>query len=308
MLRAVATRARVAVGGEQAGTAEVRRAPLGVVALITPWNNPIYIPLGKIAPALVYGNAVVWKPAPAATEVSRRLGFMLEGLPVALVEGGAEAGLSAMADPEIDAVTITGSSLAGFTAQEVCARRRIPLQAELGGNNAAIVWPDADLGLAAREIAEGAFAQAGQRCTANRRVIVHRVCRQELLELLREETSAMAWGIPGFPRPDRAAGERRRARSRRALVSRAGRGVQLIAPHESEVPEADGFDGSWYPPTIAYCDDANHELVREESFAPSSWCRPPTAGTTRWSSSTESHGPRRGALQLVQRARRALSP
>jgi alpha-ketoglutaric semialdehyde dehydrogenase len=269
MLRAVTTRARGAGEGERAGPPEVRRAPLGVVALITPWNNPVYIPLGKIAPALVYGNAVVWKPAPAAKDVSRRLTDLLDGLPVMAIEGGAGDAVAAMTAPEVDAVTITGSSLAGFAAQEICARRRIPLQAELGGNNGAIVWPDADLPLAAREIAEGAFAQAGQRCTANRRVIVHVDCRQELLDLLLEETAVMAWGDPRLPEtrvgPMVSPAERDRVAR---LVARAGPGVQLTTPHEAETPEADGFDGSWYPPTFAVCDDADHELVREESFGP----------------------------------------
>jgi acyl-CoA reductase-like NAD-dependent aldehyde dehydrogenase len=269
MLRAVAARARRAEEGERTGPAEVRRAPLGVVALITPWNNPVYIPLGKLAPALVYGNAVLWKPAPAATDVSRRLIGLLEGLPVMAIQGGRGESVAAMAAPEVDAVTITGSSQAGFAAQEICARRRIPLQAELGGNNGAIVWPDADLPHAAREIAEGAFAQAGQRCTANRRVIVHRDCRQELLDLLLEETAAMAWGDPRLPEtrvgPLVSPAERDRVAR---LVARAGDGVRLIAPHDAEAPEAEGFDGSWYPPSIACCDDPNHELVREESFAP----------------------------------------
>jgi alpha-ketoglutaric semialdehyde dehydrogenase len=269
MLRAVARRARAADGPERAGAIEVRRRPLGVVAAITPWNNPVYIPLGKLAPALAYGNAVVWKPAPAAGEISRRLAAMLDGLPVAMVEGDRRAAEAAMAEPEVDAVSITGSSIAGYTAQEVCARRRIPLQAELGGNNAAIVWPDSDLEHAAREIAEGAFAQAGQRCTANRRVIAHDDCRDELLELLRRETRALAWGDPRRQEtqvgPLVSVDERERVAQ---LVARAGPGVELIVPHGDEVPEVDGFEGAWYPPTIACCDDPTHELVREESFGP----------------------------------------
>jgi acyl-CoA reductase-like NAD-dependent aldehyde dehydrogenase len=269
MLRAVTGRALAVGDAEPNGTAEIRRAPLGVVALVTPWNNPVYIPLGKIAPALVYGNAVVWKPAPAAADISRRLMGLLDGLPVLALEGGAAEAVAAMGAPEVDAVTITGSSLAGFAAQEVCARHRIPLQAELGGNNGAVVWPDADLPLAAREIAEGAFAQAGQRCTANRRVIVHQDCRGELLDLLLEETKAMAWGDPRLPETRIGPLVSRDERERVArLVARAGKGVELIASHEREAPEAQGFEGAWYPPTIACCDDPSHELVREESFAP----------------------------------------
>jgi alpha-ketoglutaric semialdehyde dehydrogenase len=269
MLRAVAARVRKADGVAANGTAEVRRRPLGVVALITPWNNPIYIPLGKIAPALGYGNGVVWKPAPAAQELSRQLAAMLHGVPLALVEGGRAAALAAMAQPDVDAVTITGSSPAGFAAQEVCASRRIPLQAELGGNNGAIVWPDADLDLAAREIADGAFAQAGQRCTANRRVIVHRDCREQMLELLERETAALSWGDPRDPEtkvgPLVSPAERARIAG---IVTRAGAGVELRRPHGRETPASDGLEGAWYPPTIAICDEPRHELVREESFGP----------------------------------------
>jgi alpha-ketoglutaric semialdehyde dehydrogenase len=269
MLRAVASRARAGDGAIANGTAEVRRRPLGVIALVTPWNNPIYIPLGKIAPALVYGNAVVWKPAPAAQETSRLLAGMLERLPLALVEGGRDAAVAAMTSQEVDAVTITGSSMAGFTAQEICARRRIPLQAELGGNNAAVVWPDADFELAAREVAEGAFAQAGQRCTANRRVIVHGACRDQLLGLLERETAALPWGDPRLPEtkvgPMVGVGERDRVAR---LIARAGPDVELITPHESEPTDAAGWEGAWYPPTIAVCDDPRHELVQEESFGP----------------------------------------
>jgi acyl-CoA reductase-like NAD-dependent aldehyde dehydrogenase len=269
MLRAVARRCRADEDPEPIGVAEVRRRPLGVVALITPWNNPISIPLGKIAPAVAYGNAVIWKPSPLADVISRRLFATLDELPVELVAGHRRAALAAMSDPEVDAVTITGSSAAGFDAQEVCGRRRIPLQAELGGNNAAIVWSDADLGLAAREIAEGAFGQAGQRCTANRRVIVHRDCRGELLDLLGRETAALRWGDPHHPEtvvgPLVSPRERERVAT---LVARAGDEVELIVPHGSAAPESNGSGGAWYPPTIAQCDDPSHELVQGESFGP----------------------------------------
>jgi alpha-ketoglutaric semialdehyde dehydrogenase len=174
-----------------------------------------------------------------------------------------------MADRNVDAVTLTGSSRAGFTAQEVCARRRVPLQAELGGNNAAVVWPDADLELAAREIAEGAFALAGQRCTANRRLIVHRDCQREMLQLVGRETAALEWGDPRRPQtkvgPLVSAAQRDRVAD---LVARAGADVTVILPHADDAPAADGFEGAWYPPTIACCPDPSHELVQHESFGP----------------------------------------
>jgi acyl-CoA reductase-like NAD-dependent aldehyde dehydrogenase/nicotinamidase-related amidase len=274
MLRAV-VRDAAGAGAEQNGTAEVRRRALGVVATVTPWNSPVYISLGKIGPALAYGNAVLWKPAPAAQAISERLAGMFDdaGLPpgiVGLVSGGRRAAEASMTDPQVDAVTLTGSSLAGFTAQEICARRRIPLQAELGGNNAAVVWPDADLGHAAREIAEGAFALAGQRCTANRRVVVHRGCAGQFLELLRVQTAALPWGDPRRYEtrvgPLVSADDRRRVAD---VVARAdGSAGPVLVPHGSAEPSVDGFEAGWYPPTIVRCDDPAHEVVQEESFGP----------------------------------------
>ena len=152
----------------------VRRRPLGAIAVITPWNNPLLIALGKIVPAVLFGNTVIWKPAPETRLISQLLDRCLvraawpEHL-VTLMEGGRREAEALMSDPLISAVTITASTANGYTAQEICGRRRIPLQAELGGNNAAIVWLDADIERAARLLAAGAFEMAGQRCTANRR-------------------------------------------------------------------------------------------------------------------------------------------
>jgi acyl-CoA reductase-like NAD-dependent aldehyde dehydrogenase len=101
-----------------------------------------------------------------------------------------------MSDAAIDAVTFTGAISSGYAAQEICARRHIPLQAELGGNNAAIVWHDSDLEDAARKIAEAAFGFAGQRCTANRRVIVEESCYDAFLQHLEAATRALSWGDP----------------------------------------------------------------------------------------------------------------
>src|SRR5436190_20320466 len=87
MLRVVARRAVADDGGGRAGGAAVRRRPLGVVAVVTPWNHPVYIPLGKIGPALAYGNAVVWKPAPVAQSIAERVAGLLDGLPLELPGG-----------------------------------------------------------------------------------------------------------------------------------------------------------------------------------------------------------------------------
>src|SRR5262249_52680628 len=256
MLENIVRRARQAdLVLEKQASHVVRRRSHGTVAVITPWNNPVYIALGKIVPAVVYGNAVVWKPAPEALMVSNHLFKCLAKADwpeafVPLWEGGAYEAMELMSDDSIAAVTITGSSKAGYAAQAICANRRIPLQAELGGNNGAIVWTDADLQQAASMVAAGAFEMAGQRCTANRRAIVNEACRDEFVELLLRESAALRWGDPmgsdtdigplvSVNHCDRVA----------AAVERAAAecGDPLL-PHGDEMPNVTGHAGKFYPP------------------------------------------------------------
>ena len=248
-----------------------RRVPLGVVAVVTPWNNPLAIPWGKIGPALALGNTVVWKPAPAATRLAERsLDAAREaGLPegvVSLVPGDRRAAVAVMSDPGVDAVTVSGSSSAGWAAQEICARRRIPLQAELGGNNAAIVWEGADLSRAASLLAQGAFAFAGQRCTANRRAIVQSDLVDELVELLSAATATLPWGDPFDPatRVGPLVSEEACDRVAAAVAGASAAGARLIAPH----PLAPSGPGAWYPPTIVLGAPHESAIVQEETFGP----------------------------------------
>src|SRR5437773_7248207 len=157
-----------------------RRDPLGVVACITPWNFPIAIPAWKVAPALVAGNTVVFKPASltplCATEVVQC--FLDAGLPdgvLNLVLGSGEALASALVDDErIKAISFTGSSAVGRGLYARAAQRLCKVQLEMGGKNAVIVLDDADLEKAAESVAGGAFGATGQRCTATSRAIVLR--------------------------------------------------------------------------------------------------------------------------------------
>jgi acyl-CoA reductase-like NAD-dependent aldehyde dehydrogenase len=189
---------------------------------------------------------------------------------VALVEGGAQEAEQIMEDRSVKAVTITGSAVAGTAAQKICGRRGIPLQAELGGNNAAIVWDDADLPEAVRQITAGAFEMAGQRCTANRRVIVADTCRDEFLRLLIDETARLSWGHPldvqtrVGPLVDPGQRDRVAATVARAIDA----GGPGFVPHGRAQPSAEGHDGAWYPPTILCRDEPHHEIVQEETFGP----------------------------------------
>lgn len=253
-----------------------RRRPLGVVAAVTPWNNPLAIPVGKIAPALVYGNTVVLKPSPAGSFLAVRLYELLgeAGCPPGafnVVCGAASTAADLMADARVDAVTITGSPLAGQAAWEICARRHVPFQAELGGNNAAIVWADCDLEQAAAGITEGAFGFAGQRCTANRRAVVDRRCLEAFLALLQDRTTGLSVGDP--VRGDVVVGPVIDETARRrvgALVERTRRAAgEVIAPRAQE-PDfvALAAEGAYFPPTIVLGADARSEIVQNETFGP----------------------------------------
>jgi alpha-ketoglutaric semialdehyde dehydrogenase len=150
-----------------------RRRPVGVAGLITPWNFPIAIPLWKAAPALAYGNAVVLKPSTEALAVALRVQELLaphlpEGL-LQVVPGEGEAGQAVIEGA--DAVSFTGSTKVGREVAKAAAARGIPAQCEMGGLNASIVLPDADLEAAAKIIATSAMGYAGQKCTATSRVI-----------------------------------------------------------------------------------------------------------------------------------------
>ncbi|BBC30921.1 hypothetical protein SGFS_022150 [Streptomyces graminofaciens] len=150
------------------------RRPRGVAGLITPWNFPLAIPLWKAAPALAAGNAVLLKPAPAATATAVRLHELLAPhLPDELftvLPGDGITGAALVAGSDV--VSFTGSTAVGRAVVADAAAAGIPVQAEMGGLNASVVLPDADVAFAARTIAAAAMGYAGQKCTATSRVVV----------------------------------------------------------------------------------------------------------------------------------------
>jgi aldehyde dehydrogenase (NAD+) len=155
------------------------RVPLGVCALITPWNFPMAIPSWKITPALIAGNTVVLKPSALTPLCATRYAQILHdaGLPpgvLNLVHGaGDEVGEALIAHPDVAVVSFTGSSQVGERIESVCGRLHRPVCTETGGKNPLIVMDDADLDLALEGALWGGFGTSGQRCTAASRVIVH---------------------------------------------------------------------------------------------------------------------------------------
>jgi len=157
---------------------EVSREPLGVIGIITPWNFPIAIPAWKIAPALAYGNCVVFKPADLVPGTAHALSTIIAGagLPPGvfnLVMGrGSVVGEALLTHPDVNAITFTGSVATGRTIAAKCVAAMKKFQLEMGGKNPLVVVDDADLPVAVECAVNGAFFSTGQRCTASSRLIV----------------------------------------------------------------------------------------------------------------------------------------
>ena len=157
---------------------EVTREPVGVVAIITPWNFPLAIPAWKIAPALAFGNCVVFKPAELApaspwsiVDILRRAGLP-PGVLNLVMGQGSKLGAALTASPDIDAISFTGSQDIGASVAAGAIKNGVRLQLEMGGKNPLVVLDDADLPTAVNVAVNGSYFQTGQRCTASSRLIV----------------------------------------------------------------------------------------------------------------------------------------
>ncbi|MBT2387791.1 aldehyde dehydrogenase, partial [Streptomyces sp. ISL-11] len=239
-----------------------RRRPHGVAGLITPWNFPFAIPSWKAAPALAAGNTVVLKPAPEATACAQRLAAVIQqALPdgvFTVVAGGAVEGNAVLSTA--DAVSFTGSTAVGDAVVRAATARGVPVQAEMGGLNAAIVLPDADIARAAAHIASAIAGYAGQKCTATSRVIAVGAALDPLREALAEALRALPVGDPADP-----------ATVCGPLISGLARNRFDQARGELSVLAAGAApDGpGWYAaPTLVEKVPPGHRLLREEVFAP----------------------------------------
>src|SRR5918998_1030658 len=176
------------------------RRPIGVCGIITPFNFPLAIPTWKMFPALVCGNACVFKPAEDVPHTGHVLvEILLEaGLPppgIQLVHGvGETVGAAIVEHPEIPVISFTGSTETGRVVGEVCGRMHKRLSLEMGGKNAMIVMDDADLDLALEGVLWGAFGTTGQRCTATSRLILQKGVHDRFLGMLVDRTRGLKVG------------------------------------------------------------------------------------------------------------------
>jgi aldehyde dehydrogenase (NAD+) len=250
-----------------------RREPLGVMAAITPWNFPIAIPAWKIAPAIAYGNTVVWKPAEIVPLTSTHLTntFADAGLPdgvLNLVLGrGSTVGDALVTHDRVDAITFTGSNKVGRAIQLKATERGTKVQLELGGKNPAVVLADADLELAAEQLARGAFLSAGQKCTATSRVIVERPVLGELTERL--VSLARSWPV-GDPLDEKT---KVGPLSSQAQLETVSGYLELAEREQARVlaggDRTRGGNGGYFvEPTVLDGLPTTSRVVREEIFGP----------------------------------------
>ena len=179
---------------------DVRREPVGVVAIISPWNFPMATAAWKIAPALAFGNAVIWKPAnltPASavalTEIIAQQDIPA-GLFNLLMGSGSVLGDGLTAHPGVDAVSFTGSVDVGRKVAMQAASHFAKVQLEMGSKNALLVMDDADLDLAVQTAANGAFGSTGQKCTASSRLVVHDTVLDAFVDKLQKHMQGLVVG------------------------------------------------------------------------------------------------------------------
>ncbi len=250
------------------------RRPIGVCGIVTPFNFPLAIPTWKIFPALLCGNACVFKPAEDVPHTGTVfVEILLEaGVPsevIQLVHGDAEAGAAIVAHPDVAAVSFTGSTETGRAIGEVCGRMHKRLSLEMGGKNAQIVLDDADLELALEGVLWGAFGTTGQRCTATSRLVLQRGIHDAFVARLVERTRALRLG------DGRRAGtdvgplihEASRDKVERYVDIGRSEGAELVCGGR-RATDAGLERGFFFEPTIFTGVRAGSRLEQEEIFGP----------------------------------------
>jgi len=244
--------------------------PLGVMAIITPWNYPVGIPMAEIVPAVGAGNTVVFKPASATVLTGLMLGDMARraGFPPGVVNTVALPGSATdvvLDHPDVVKVLFTGSVEIGRHVARRCAERLVPAQLELGGKDAAVVAADANLERTARGLVWGAFVNSGQTCASIERAYVERPIHDRLLKRIVELTNELNVGDPSLPDTDMGP---LTTKGQLDIVARQveealAAGAKALTGGTQ--PDGPGF---FYPPTVLVNVTDDMEVMREETFGP----------------------------------------
>ena len=249
-------------------TSYVRREPIGVVGQVTPWNYPFMMALWKIGPALAAGNTIVLKPSdttPNSTLVLARLtkGILPDGV-FNVVLGNGETGATLVENPALGLVSITGSVRAGIAVAVSAARQLKRAHLELGGKAPAIVFGDVDIEKTASGIAEAAFFNGGQDCTAATRVLVHESIHDQLVDALVRKAETLKPGLPDDP--DSFYGPLNNVNHFNAVSSKIA-----SLPTSAKIVtggKRSGEQGFFFEPTVITGVDQRDDIVQEETFGP----------------------------------------
>ncbi|MBM7367209.1 2-hydroxymuconic semialdehyde dehydrogenase [Gordonia hydrophobica] len=253
------------------------RKPLGVVAIIVPWNLPLLLLTWKVAPALACGNAVVVKPSEDTPGTASLLAEVLAeaGLPRGVYNvvhgfGADSAGAYLTEHPQIDGVTFTGSSATGTHVMKTVAPRVRPVSLELGGKNAAIVFDDVDVDEAVDGLSRSIFTNTGQVCLCTERVYVQRSIFDAVVAGLAAKAASLRLGVPmdGATTTGPLISQKHRDKVLGYLDLAVAEGATVVCG--GGVPEmSDELDGgSWIEPTLWTGLDNSHRVMREEIFGP----------------------------------------
>lgn len=247
----------------------VRTVPLGTIAVVTPWNVPLVTPAWKLLPALMVGNAVVWKPSELTTATALEAAALLaeSGLPGGVLEvlpGAGDVGTALIGDGRVAGVHFTGSAPVGRRIAAGAGARLQRLALELGGGNPAVVLEDADLPAAAEAVIASMAAINGQKCTATRRVVVHAEAATQLEALLVAGAREL---VPGDPlSPATALGPLATPAAAAAAEAAVARSVADGARLVARAPAGSGLAA--FRPTVLADVSTDDPLRREELFAP----------------------------------------
>jgi aldehyde dehydrogenase (NAD+) len=252
---------------------EVRREPVGVIAIISPWNFPTAIPAWKIAPALAYGNCVVFKPADLVPASAWALAEIISrsGLPTGvfnLVMGrGREAGEAILVSTDVDAITFTGSVETGRHIAQKAVERMARFQLEMGGKNPLVVLDDADLDVAVNSAINGAYFATGQRCTASSRLIVTKGIHNRFVDAMKKRIATLK--VDDALKPDTQIGpvvdKSQLERNLEYLDIGKNEGATLACGGERLNRDTDGY----YMAPALFTETSNDMRInREEIFGP----------------------------------------
>ncbi len=251
------------------------RVPIGVAGIVTPWNFPMAIPTWKIFPALLCGNTIVFKPASDTPATAHSLVEILmeAGVPEGVVNlvhgGGGEVGMAIVGHPDVDLISFTGSTAVGKKISAVASETLKRVSLELGGKNAQIVMPDADMKLALDGVLWGAFGTTGQRCTATSRLILHEKIHDQFVDMLVERVKKLRLGNGLDPNVDVgpcvSQGQRNTVQSYVEIGQKEGATLAC----GGRIPDDPLLkDGWFYVPTVFTNVQPHHRIAKEEIFGP----------------------------------------